>query len=561
MPLFWIIVLVLGGAAVAYTYAKASPPNRARPPLRLDPRASLDERRAVTFAFYYEKDPQSLRDFSQALLPDLPTAAALLQVKAAKMPAVKLTPPIPPVVEVLRPFPGGGLNPGRISGQPRVTIGLIYDIDNYTDFASDVVSTSVDVLTHPADTASGAWKIITHPADSISDFADALVDALHAIPGMDEAGELLKDFARTSFGKWSLEILATFGYYVMAPYVGAQLAAVSFAAPGLARACPFVSSWIEESIDRVIQTAKIVLSLFAEKRALADINPGNRASEAVNKALAESPEMQAFARKMMEEIGRAIEHLKNQLGEDISKRLKDLSANYCGRPPVLNDAINRLNQLYGSPPDFEKMAKEMGVREDNAAAAYDLIAQTHYQTTTAWDRVVGEDILAHLARNRFQPVQKPGSPPPKIYRDPRLLNVQEALARRAQSIAKLLYPSSRQKWVEYYLNRQRYAEAGVMAKEITGQSVAVSGFGTISNTVPPNGGIIRPGIYLMEIDIPNYRYTNPEIIVQTLAQYGVTSQLLPSQPGPLYRVVAEISRPLRTTGFLPRFNWKFLRKL
>src|SRR6185503_19652196 len=138
----------------------------------------------------------------------------------------------------------------RVSGLPLVTIGAIYDIDNYTDFASDVVSTTVDVVTHPADTAAGTWKAITHPSDSISDFANALVDALHAIPGMDEAGELLKDFAKTGFGEWALRIMATFGYYVMAPYLGSGLAAISFALPGAAKAEPFVSSWITETIDR-----------------------------------------------------------------------------------------------------------------------------------------------------------------------------------------------------------------------------------------------------------------------------------------------------------------------
>ena len=132
-------------------------------------------------------------------------------------------------------------------------------------------------------------------------------------------------------------------------------------------------------------------------------------------------------------------------------------------------------------------------------------------------------------------------------------------------------------YVQYYLAMAPQLTETLPGEVPTGPTTTTPGtspFGTVPGTAPVGpkisgdvSAMIRPGIYLMEIDIPNYRYTNPEIIVQTLAQYGVTSHILPSVnpgepgPGPLYRVVAEISRPLRTTGFLPRFNWKFLRKL
>lgn len=559
MPLFWIILLALGGTAVVYAYAKATPVDRSKapPPLRPDFNLNLDESRAITFAAYYEKDALNLRNFAQALLPDFPRSSEILLTKASQLPN-PMGPTRPPIVEVLTPIrPGtrpGGI-PGRISGhgRSRVTIGVIYDLDNYTDFASDVVSTTVDVLTHPADTVSGAWHIITHPGQSITDFANALVDALHAIPGMDEAGELLKDFSRTAIGEWTLRILATFGYYVMAPYLGAQLAAVSFALPGVAKAEPFVESWIKETIDRVVKTINLLLQLNVLQ------GVGAATSEEVNRILTQNPAVQKIAKQFTEEIGRASSVLTEKLGEEIARKLKE------GAADALDSVRRKLADEYGYPPDFQKLATEAGnIREDNASAAYDLVAKTQFQTTTRWDPVTGEDVLAHLRKSRFQRVPGATAPGTQVYRDPRLLSAQEAAARQAQSIARLLYPASRKMWVEYYLNRQRYAEAGVKAKEQTGQSVAVSGpaHGGTGNTIgarPAAGGMLYPGNYLIEVE--TVRHMDPRYVVQVLQQYGVTSHLLQTPPGPTSRLVAQVLRPLKTASFLPGLKWRLMRKL
>ena len=94
-----------------------------------------------------------------------------------------------------------------------------------------------------------------------------------------------------------------------------------------------------------------------------------------------------------------------------------------------------------------------------------------------------------------------------------------------------------------------------------GRSPKISGLANIGADPIANGMTIRSGTYLMEFELlPPYQTINPEVLVQALARFGITSQLLPSQPGSVYRVVAKVARPLRAFS-LPRFSWRLLRKL
>lgn len=435
----WLLAAI--GAGALYLLVRSS--DETTDPL--DRGINPDIRVAVTFAYLYEKDPSSLYAFAQSLMPDLPVSAHLLARKSGQ----------------------------SVSGHPYrgQTVGNI--IEDFVDTAGDVGSSALDVLTHPADTASGAWGAITHPGDSMRDFGNALVDALHAIPGMDEAGELLKDFSRTAFGEWCLRVLATVGYYVMAPYLGAQLAAVSFALPGVAKGSPFLQSWITETIDRVIKTINILLQQEGLR------NVGSATSEAVNKILASNPLVQALAKEFTEQIGKATSVLTDRLGAEIAAKLKS------GASDALDAVTRKLAAEYGYPPDFAKLAREAGVREDNAAAAYDLLAQTHYQTTTAWDPITGEDIAAHLFRARFQAVDTGGIyASTSVYRDPRTLSAGELDGRRAVSISEILNKPARRFWVDFYVNRARYAHAGVAASAYV-QTHAAELYGA---PAPPAGG-------------------------------------------------------------------------
>lgn len=413
LPVWLLGAFALGGGGVLAA-ASAKP---ARRWLALDPSVTPQERTAITFAFLYEADPQKLHAYAHALRPDLFQSAYLLDARAH-----------------------------HPRGQ---TVASIVDLDNYTDFVSDVASGAANVLTHPADTASGAWHAITHPADSITDFGNGLVDALHAIPGMNEAGELLKDFAHTAVGEWCLRVLATAGYYVMAPYLGAQLAAVSFALPGSARAEPFTQAWITETIDRVIRTINILLQQEGLR------NLGSATSEAVNKILAENPAMQAMVKDWTGQIGKVSNMLTNRLGEEIKKKIQEAAAD------ALSSVQSKLAEEFGSPPNFQKIAQAAGIeREDNAAAAYDQLAGTHYQSSTTWDVASGEDVEAHLHRARFSAAgsQSGSLSGAGAYTDPRFQPLAFTLARNAAAVEAVLHMPARQFWTDYYVGRFLFAQ-------------------------------------------------------------------------------------------------------
>ena len=69
MPLFWIIVLLLGGTAVAYTYAKVPPAAGGTSPGAALPRGvnASQAARAVQIALAVETDPAKFRAFANIL--------------------------------------------------------------------------------------------------------------------------------------------------------------------------------------------------------------------------------------------------------------------------------------------------------------------------------------------------------------------------------------------------------------------------------------------------------------------------------------------------------------
>lgn len=431
IPIWLVGAALVGGGSVAL--AATAP--IARRWLPLDPTVTPQERTAITFAFLYEVEPAKLRAYAQALRPDLFASADLLDYRAHAPRGVQ-------------------------------TVGDITDLDNYTDFASDVASGALNVLTNPADTASGAWHAITHPGDSIADFGNGLVDALHAIPGMNEAGELLKDFAHTAVGEWCLRVMATFGYYVTAPYLGAQLAAVSFALPGAARSEPFLQSWITETIDRLIKTINILLQQEGLR------NVGGATSEALNKILAESPAVQSLAKDWTEQIGRASNMLTDRLGAEIAKKIKDAAGD------AISSVQSKLAEEFGSPPNFQKIAAAVGIREDNAAAAYDQLAHTSYQSSIEWDPATGEDIYGHLNRARMSAAgtQSGTLSGEGAYHDPRFQSIEFTLLRNAAAVDAVLHMPPRRFWTSHYLARYLFAQGLANAAKNGHLFAAAQGF-------------------------------------------------------------------------------------
>ena len=110
MPLFWIIVLVLGGSAVAYTYVKAGPgaPEARWPKGITSARAS----RAVQIALARESDPRKLRAFASVLERFDRTQSVKLISKARQIELTQLG--------ILNPFNPSQRNPASRGAGPVV---------------------------------------------------------------------------------------------------------------------------------------------------------------------------------------------------------------------------------------------------------------------------------------------------------------------------------------------------------------------------------------------------------------------------------------------------------
>lgn len=108
-----------------------------------------------------------------------------------------------------------------------------------------------------------AFGIDLNPIDAISNAVDTVSDAISSIPGIGDAwqffGGQAKDFAGTAFGQVALTAFATVSYGALAPALGAlgpQLAAVTFAIPGLAKGDPFDKAWVEAFVSRLEKLAE-----------------------------------------------------------------------------------------------------------------------------------------------------------------------------------------------------------------------------------------------------------------------------------------------------------------
>lgn len=266
-----------------------------------------------------------------------------------------------------------------------VTTGRRESMGNIFGDAWDAAGDVVDAIAHPADTLDGAWNIVSHPARSMSDFADAATTVLHVVPGMDWLGEQLKDFARTSIGASLLQIVTTTAYYCAAPYVGAQLAAVTFAAPGALRKEQFVKAWTKEFVNRVMATVSWFLANKVDLKVVGDL-----ASKEAGQLLADNPGFQKFLTDLTNQANKAVDALKGKLGDDLYKRIED------GVSGAMEEAATALAAEYGLPPDFEAMANDTQTREDMAATAYDLLAGTNYSGSRAWDPETGRDSVAMM---------------------------------------------------------------------------------------------------------------------------------------------------------------------
>lgn len=386
MGLAFIILAALGGSALVYRKVSADSSTKDSSSPRdysvnggtvsaatADKGISSNERTAMAWALDNEKDGAKLREFGQVMLPDFPIASSILLTKSGAL--------------IYRGSPVGSLNPNGPVTKAATAVAPVLVPRTTTNIQSG--------LTFRGISSFGNIFDLDNYTDAVTSVGQGVVDVIHYVPGVDELGDALKDFAKTGFGEWALRVMSTYGYYVMAPYLGAQLAAISFALPGVLKADPFTEAWLKETIDRVIKTAQILLANQVKFPEL-----GNAASDAMNKFLANNPAVRAMVEQATSQIGTATKSITDRLGAEIVQKLQS------GAEDALQEATASLATQYGMPPDFAKMAKDAGgIQEVNAAAAYDLIARTNYQGTVTWDAATGIDVLAHMKSQRLGSVQ------------------------------------------------------------------------------------------------------------------------------------------------------------
>lgn len=97
---------------------------------------------------------------------------------------------------------------------------------------------------------SDAWDTITSP------FVDGATWVSH-LPGFEQAGDALGDFAKTAVGKIVLRAISDSFFGPLQAVVGPQLASIVWAVPGLMAGDDFDHAWLTEFKSRCDQVAEV----------------------------------------------------------------------------------------------------------------------------------------------------------------------------------------------------------------------------------------------------------------------------------------------------------------
>jgi hypothetical protein len=134
------------------------------------------------------------------------------------------------------------------------------------------------------DVFSDAWDTVTDPVTSAWD------DAKKVVPGLSDLSDAidsfasgpLKDFAKTAVGKVVLTAISGGAYMAVAPAVGAQLAAATFALPGMARGEKFAQAWTEAFVERITALIKYFIGQGLPE-GIADTKAGQIAQDVIDR--------------------------------------------------------------------------------------------------------------------------------------------------------------------------------------------------------------------------------------------------------------------------------------
>jgi uncharacterized membrane protein YgcG len=281
------------------------------------------------------------------------------------------------------------------------------------------------------------------PLGSVKKVASDIGDAVHTLPGVDWAGDQLKDFARSDVGQTFTRAMASTAFIALAPIAGPQLASIAFALPGVMKGDDFTQAYTSELLYRVKTTA--------------DILSAGQGGDAIKG-----------------QVGKLFEQVKSATGPimDIAKKLGAMTGGALD-PAKLAQAVMKNPKLL----DAQDLAKKLGIREDMAQSAIDLAtkkmsfarpATTEIKlpggiTVPAMPAVPGKQFdpkTGKLLTNKGMPA---GSLPPNIVRHQVLTKVVAGAKRQnPQDLARLATiakTAARNQWTKYFLGQGPHPSA------------------------------------------------------------------------------------------------------
>ena len=129
-----------------------------------------------------------------------------------------------------------------------------------------------------------AWDTVTAPVRWAGDALESSGEWIRQLPGFEQASDAIIDFAKTPVGLAVFRAMSTSLYGPLAFAIGPQLAAVSFAIPGLIKGDDFDKAWLTEVSWRSEEAAKILAPGIADQYA-------PELADALEKVVANNPDI------------------------------------------------------------------------------------------------------------------------------------------------------------------------------------------------------------------------------------------------------------------------------
>lgn len=227
--------------------------------------------------------------------------------------------------------------------------------------------------------------------DAVTSVADDIVDAAHVIPGVDWAGDQMKDFAGSTVGKIALTAF-TSGLYqagegTLAAYtaLAPQVASLAFAFPGLMAGDSFLKAYLSELTLRIKQTAETVSPEAGEALSSA-IEPALKtilSNPSIQTLIAQgTSDLQGVTKKLVDAGVANVTDYATQKALDLMHKTNDAAQMFFDTLGNQTDAAG--NRILGQDADAAALAKMRSL--NMSTGVYQAALRTQRRTTTQMAR-------------------------------------------------------------------------------------------------------------------------------------------------------------------------------